>query len=144
MRVLRDEVEIDAAPAAVWEVLADFAAYPEWNPFVVSVEGRPVKGERLRVRIAPPGGRAMTFTPTVLDAEPGRRLRWLGRLLLPGLFDGEHDFTIEPLGEGRSRVVQQETFRGPLVPVFGKGFDRTLAGFRAMHAALRQRVETRS
>ena len=45
----------------------------------------------------PPGGRGATLRPTVLEADPGRQLRWLGQLLLPGLFDGDHSFTIEPL-----------------------------------------------
>ncbi len=31
-----------------------------------------------------------TFRPTVLVAEPNRELRWLGRLFMPGPFDGEH------------------------------------------------------
>ena len=45
----------------------------------------------------------MTFKPRVLNAEPERELRWLGHLLVPGLFDGEHSFTIEPLQENRVR-----------------------------------------
>lgn len=32
-------VEIDATPAQVWEVLTDTAAYPEWNPFLISSTG---------------------------------------------------------------------------------------------------------
>jgi hypothetical protein len=47
-----------------------------------------------------PGRRPTTFRPRVLEAEPARRLRWLGHLLVPGLFDGEHRFTIEPAGPG--------------------------------------------
>ena len=42
----------------------------------------------------PPGGRGATLRPTVLEADPGRQLRWLGQLLLPGLFDGDHSFTV--------------------------------------------------
>ena len=37
----------------------------------------------------------MTFKPTVLAVHPERELRWLGRFILPGLFDGEHSFRIE-------------------------------------------------
>jgi len=39
-------------------------------------------------RLAAPGARGMTFRPIVLEADPGRRLRWRGHLLLAGLFDG--------------------------------------------------------
>jgi uncharacterized protein YndB with AHSA1/START domain len=53
---LRREIEIDARPEEVWHVLMDFRSYPEWNPFIVSIEGEARPGARLKVRIAPPTG----------------------------------------------------------------------------------------
>jgi hypothetical protein len=139
---LRTEIEIDATPERVWQVLADFGAYPDWNPFITSASGTARVGERLTNRLQPPGGRAMTFRPRVLEADPGRRLRWLGHLLVPGIFDGEHSFTIQPLGEGRVRFIQQEQFRGILVPLMARSLDRhTLAGFRQLNQALKRRAE---
>jgi hypothetical protein len=105
MKELRTEIAIAAAPERVWEVLTDFDSYPSWNPFIRSVTGRPAAGTQLEVRIEPPGGRSMTFRPTVLAAEPPRELSWLGRVLLPGVLDGEHSFHIEPSGDGGSRFV---------------------------------------
>ena len=142
-RQLRDEIEIQASPERVWEVLTDFDAYQEWNPFMVEAEGRAVVGQRLRLRMRPPGRRRpTTFRPRVLEAEPGRRLRWLGRLLLPGLFDGEHRFAIEPAGPGRARLVQEETFGGLLAPLLLRFLaEPTLAGFRQMDQALEARAE---
>ena len=118
MKELHSEIEIDASAERVWRLLTDFASYPEWNPFIRSISGQPTPGERLEVRIEPPGGRGMTFRPTVLTAEDNRELRWLGHLLVPGLFDGEHSLTIQPLGENRARFVQREAFKGLLVPLF--------------------------
>jgi hypothetical protein len=135
------EIEIAATPAEVWAVLADVDAYPEWNPFVVRLAGEVREGARLEARIAPPGGRAMTFTPTVVAAEPERELRWLGRLLVRGLFDGEHSFRIEPLADGGSRFVQSERFSGVLVRPLRRVLERTEAGFAQMNAALKRRVE---
>jgi hypothetical protein len=142
MRRLHAEIEIAATPERVWEVLADFDAYPEWNPFIRRISGAPRQGEKLEVRIEPPGGRGMTFKPTVLEATPDRELRWLGRLLLPGVFDGEHTLRIEPPDEGaRSRFIQSEEFRGVLVPLFGGTLGKTEEGFRQMNAALKERAE---
>ena len=85
----------------------------------------------------------MTFKPKVLKAEPNRELRWLGHLLVPGLFDGEHSFTIEPLEENRIRFVQREAFKGLLVPLFARSLDNnTRRGFEEMNHALKERAET--
>lgn len=98
-------------------------------------------GERLIVRLQPPGGRGMTFKPEVLEATPPRVLRWLGQLGMKGIFDGEHAFEIEPLDAGRSRFIHSETFRGILIPVFGGMLSKTAEGFREMNEALKRRAE---
>ena len=142
MKTLHTQIDIDASAERVWDTLTNIAEYPTWNPFIPHLAGTLAPGERLEVRIEPPGGAAMTFRPTVLAVEPGRELRWLGRLLTPGLFDGEHQFEVHALGPGRVRFVQQERFTGVLVPLFARSLDdRTVRGFNAMNAALKARVE---
>jgi hypothetical protein len=143
MKELHTEIEIDAPAERVWRLLTDFASYPRWNPFIRTISGRPIPGERLEVRLEPPGGRGMTFKPEVLEAEPERTLRWLGHLMVPGLFDGEHSFTIEPLAEDRVRFVQREAFKGLLVPLFTRGLEaNTRRGFEQMNGALKERAES--
>jgi hypothetical protein len=141
MKQIARSVSISASADRVWEILVDFARYPEWNPFVTSVEGEPAPGKRLRVRLRPPGGMGMTFKPRVLVASSGCELRWIGRLLVPGLFDGEHSFTIERVGARSCRMVQAEKFTGLLVSLFGRGFDATAVGFEQMNQALKARAE---
>lgn len=141
MRVLERQIDIDAAADAVWQVLMDFPAYGTWNPFISSIAGSPDVGSRLTVRIAPPGGRAMTLRPVVQSCEPGRRFGWLGRLGVRGIFDGAHELVIEPTSDGRCRFVQRETFRGLLVPFVGGVLARTADGFDAMNRALQRRAE---
>jgi hypothetical protein len=143
-RRIETAIEIEAPPASVWAVLTDFEAYPEWNPFIRRARGAFAKGARLEVLIEPPGGRAMTFRPRLLVVEPERELRWIGRLVMPGLFDGEHLFRIEPLEEARVRFRHEETFGGVLVPLFWKNLEpRTRRGFEAMNRALKERAEAR-
>jgi hypothetical protein len=144
VRDLRREIEINAPPERVWAVVTDFAAYPEWNPFIRRIGGELSEGERLEVRIEPPGARATTFKPTVRAVETNRELRWLGRVLLPGIFDGEHSLRIEPLDGGRSRFVQSERFSGLLVGLVKGTLEKTEAGFEQMNAALKARVEQAS
>src|ERR687897_2709530 len=142
MKELHTEIEINASPERVWDTLADFAAYPRWNPFIRHISGKLEVGERLKVRLEPPGGRGITLRPTVLSAEPNRQLRWLGHLLVPGLFDGEHTLATEPLEENRVRFVQREAFKGLLVPLLARSLDNnTRRGFEEMNRALKERAE---
>lgn len=139
---LHTHIDIQATPERVWQVLTDFDAYPQWNPFMTEATGIASQGERLTIRLQPNGGRAVTFRPTVREVVPGRRLSWLGHLLVPGIFDGEHGFTLEPLPDGGVRLTQQEDFRGVLVPLLARSLDRrTLPAFERMNRALKHRAE---
>jgi hypothetical protein len=137
------EVEIRASPDQVWRVLTDLPAHAEWNPFIRAISGPLQVGARLSVTVRPPGGNGMTFRPTVRVVSPGRELRWLGRLLVPGVFDGEHYFRLEPAGAAGTRVVHGERFSGWLVFLLRSSLDSgTRAGFEAMNQALKARVES--
>ena len=72
---LNAEIEVEASPDRVWEVLTDFAAYQQWNPFIVQATGQARPGGRLELRMRPSGGRTTTIRPEVLEADPGRKLR---------------------------------------------------------------------
>ncbi len=143
MKQITREIEINASSERVWQVLTDFAALPDWNPFIRSIEGHLSAGERLNVYIKASKGMGMTFKPTVLKAEQNRELSWIGRLLVPGLMDGEHSFIIEELGSNRVRFIQSESFTGVLVPLMAAMgvFKNAHLGFGEMNQALKQRAE---
>jgi hypothetical protein len=132
--------EIDAPPARVWDVLVDLPAYGAWNPFIVEAGGTVAVGERLSLRMALPGRSPMTISPRLLVVEPGSELRWKGRLILPGLFDGEHWFVLTPLAGGRTRLEHSERFTGLLLPLAkGMIYEDTVQAFHALNAALAKR-----
>ena len=140
-RHIDTEILIQASPQRVWQVLTDFSAHAEWNPFIVSLQGRAEWGQRLLVKIRTGEGKQHVFKPVVLQATPPTRLRWLGRFGMPGLFDGEHDFELEAQG-GATLLHQRESFQGYLVPLLWKSVEpATRAGFEAMNRALKARAE---
>ena len=138
---IETRIEINAPPARVWAVLTDFAAMPDWNPFIRSISGELSPGGRLSVHVVPPGKSGMWFKPTVITLEPERELRWLGHLVVPGLFDGEHYFLLHRLDGPRTRLIHGEKFTGLLVGPFRATLAATQAGFEAMNAALKARAE---
>jgi hypothetical protein len=142
MKEIHTEIEIQAPADRIWRVLTDFAAYPEWNPFVRRVVGEIKVGSRLHVFAQPSGGKGMWFRPKVLVVDPCRELRWLGHLWVPGLFHGEHTFVIESRGEGCARFIQREQFEGLLLPLLSKMLEvDTRRGFEEMNQALKARYE---
>jgi hypothetical protein len=140
-RRIETGIEINAPPSRVWTLLTDFARMPAWNPFIKSISGSLMQGARLSVHIVPPGKSGMRFKPIVLSVRPERELRWLGRLLFAGIFDGEHYFMLEPIGESRTNLTQGEKFSGLLVGLLSGTLSATEAGFKAMNTALKQQAE---
>lgn len=143
MTELHTSIDIAAPAARVWKILTGFSAYQDWNPFMRNALCKELKvGEIIEVAMLPPGGEGWTFHPVLISVHPDRELKWRGRFILPGLFDGEHCFTIEPLDEHHVRFAQSEKFRGLLVPFFGGLLERTRGGFEEMNRALKLRAES--
>lgn len=135
---IHTHIHIHTPPDKVWEILTDFSSYPDWNPFITSLEGEPVAGTRLKANIS-----GMKFKPTVLSSIPHKEFVWLGNFLFPGVFDGKHIFTIKERKDGTTDFYQSESFKGILVPLFkGKMEKNTRKGFNAMNEKLKQRAES--
>jgi hypothetical protein len=138
VKTMSDSIDIEASPQAVWVVLTDLAAYPEWNPLFVEASGEIAVGQQVTLRSAQPGGRNMNVKVTVLAAETGAELRWTAGL--KGIIGGEHTFRLTPRGNG-TRLNQSETFGGLLVPFSGKVLRRVEESFRELNTAIKQRAE---
>jgi len=133
---IRTEILINATPEQVWQVLTDFPAHPQWDPFFANIEGKVAPGESLNVRFR----QGMTMRPRVTEARRGEVFEWLGKLLFGGLFDGRHRFELQREG-AQTRLVHSESFYGVLVPLLKKLLRDTRGGFIAFNEAIKQRVE---
>ena len=102
-KAINTTLDIDATPVEIWDVLIDFPAHEKWNPFFARIVGEATVGTTIKITARKDaGGDGMSFSPTVLEADPGRMLRWKGKFLVNGLFDGEHSFELTDLGDGRA------------------------------------------
>lgn len=134
---IKTATTISSTPSRVWKILTDFEKYPDWNPFITSLEGNPSVGNTIRIRA---GG--MDFKPEVLVYEVNQELRWVGKLLFKGLFDGEHSFHITDNGDGTVTFQQNERFTGALVALFkGKLGTDTKSDFEQMNLRLKELAE---
>ena len=141
MREIRTKIDIKASPDQVWNVLMDFDAYPEWNPFVVSINGSGIEGERLAAELQLEGKKPMKISPTVQENDAPNRFSWLGSMGSTSLFAGHHQFELEATDEGTT-FHHYEEFSGALAPMVLKMIQKsTTLGFEKMNRALRVRVE---
>jgi hypothetical protein len=141
---IRTEIGIDAPPARVWEVLADFPDYPDWNPFILEVQGEVRQDSMIKYRFEFPRGIRIWAAANILRFEPDKELRWAAHFLTPGTFNGEHYFLIEPVSAASVVFHHGEIFSGvtlsvirPLLSIYGMPI------YQRLNRALKQRVESR-
>ncbi|MBO3698649.1 SRPBCC domain-containing protein [Roseivirga sp. E12] len=142
MKKIETEITIEADRELVWSTLMNFKAYPDWNPFIKSIRGEAQKGAELEVTIGMKKGKQMDFRPEVLKAENQTEFRWIGKLFIKGLFDGEHYFILEEQANGGTLFKHGENFSGFMVgPLLGMIKEDIQNGFNAMNEALKRQCE---
>lgn len=141
-QTIKTDIVINAPTEQVWNILMEHESYPSWNPFIKQISGTTQPGEYLSVEIQAGANKPMQFKPIVITNSQGEEFRWRGKLLVRGIFDGEHYFIVEPVGSDQSRFIQGENFTGILSGLMFKMIgEDTLAGFQAMNMALKNQAE---
>ena len=142
MKEIRTEITIQADSQKVWDFFNHFENFPEWNPFIHSILGKVSIGNIIEIKLTPPDAQAMVFKPKVLNIVPKREIRWKGRLMIPGLFDGEHIFEFIGHPGHATTFIQREIFTGILVPFLKRMLDdNTKRGFELMNQKLKEKCE---
>ena len=136
--VAEGQIQVDATPDVVFEVLSDLLGWPSWNSDVrsISVSG-PVQPEtRFRWKA---GGATMSSTLEVVD--PSSEIGWTGKAM--GI-NAVHVFQLEGRNGG-TLVKSQESFRG-LIPSVLKSYSRKVLqrGIDGILSALKVEAERRA
>jgi hypothetical protein len=98
-------------------------------------------GGKLTASLTPAGRKTTSFKPTVQVFDEGTELTWLGRVLVPGIFDGRHTLRVEARAGG-STFHHREQFTGIISGLLMRFIgEPTEAGFHAMNRALKERAE---
>jgi uncharacterized protein YndB with AHSA1/START domain len=143
-------VTIEAPPEVVWGVMLDLDRYPDWNPFVVQVDGpagRPAAvGDELVLHVRWASGRGVTTHERITRLEPpgagGRatlEYDFGGPLATLGLVRGRRLQEIDEGPAGSTRYRTAERLHGLLAVAAPIG--RVQDGFERHAAALKARAE---
>lgn len=108
------DLEIDATPEEVWDVVSDPRNLPKWDRHILTVAGVPEdglkEGTRYTTELKMLGVRG-TIEAEVLEIEPPRR----SRIRLRGILDATVKTAISPLSGGRRALLEHDVeyhFRG--------------------------------
>ena len=144
---INTDIIIAAPPSAVRKIFLDFAAYPEWNPFITSV--------KVSDPAAPPGTPFQIVAwgwyvdkSTIVENDSGT-FSWVGIIGGKWLFRGQHYFKFESFGDEleengetkKCKFLQSEDMTGALSfvsPLYGWVMKM---GFKNMNKALKARAE---
>lgn len=138
---IEHRIGVQAPARVIWDVIADLAAWAEWNPLYPRAAGDIRIGSTLSLTLAVPGQKPQEIAPVVLEWVPGEQLHW--RLsLMGGLIKTTRFIEIETLAEESCIVSNGELFAGLVGPQAAKRLGRSIyRGFREMDEALKARAE---
>jgi hypothetical protein len=142
--MIHTEIDIEAKPDAVWNVLVDLSSYPQWNPMVREASGEVQTGKRLHLRYQPQGQKSRRFKPLLLAVLPGRELRWQGQPGIRYVFESEHIYLLKETINGGTHLDHDMVFWGLLIPPVKSLIDKSVRGpFNDLNKALKVRAEGR-
>lgn len=138
-----EERKILASAGAVYDALADFANYPQWNPWITRIVGQPVAGGEL-CATARTGDSYRTVQHRMLCAVRPHDFAWCDIGWFTVFARGERVRHIQDLGDGHCHYRCELRVSGPLVALvdwlYGKGMRD---GMVAEADALKQYCEQR-
>jgi hypothetical protein len=136
-------IGVQAPVQVVWEVLADVAAWPEWNPLYPKASGVLRIGEKLSLTRKLDKGGPEEIQATVLDWTPDELIH-AKRAVLGGLGTAVCYWEIDKLDEAACIFSHGELYLGMFGQWQGKRMRGTLRrGYAAMCDALKERAEAR-
>jgi len=130
---------IVASPDVVWGLLTDAAAFPDWNPAVLGIEGSIADGERIKLTSIVNPDRE--FKLSVSDVHPPRSMVWSDGMPL-GLFKGARTFSLTPQDDGTTEFFMEEVYTGLMAPMITKSIPDMTDSFEQFADGLKAAAES--
>jgi hypothetical protein len=132
---------IEAPAFVVWQVLTDFPKYPEWNPFILKINGELKVNSKLAMEMKFANEKIVHGEFLVMGAEVEREISWGGKNG-GNLFVMEHRLAIQPLARNRVTFLHTGRFGGDIVLLVARNLHLLLEKqFENMNVALKARAE---
>lgn len=137
------EIEIDATPEQVWNVLTDWDNLKEWSSTFVGISvSKPVKGESFISYFKNPiTGKSIELEHVCTDYEEGKKFGWSGDMI--GKVTDHHIYSVEPTQSGTTIFKQEDGLHGSHSKFFNLlAKHKMTALYKKFNKELKMRVES--
>jgi hypothetical protein len=143
---IRDNIEINASTDKVWKTIIDFENYKNWNSQLMYIGGKAEPNGKLHLKLAVSGSDPYEFKPNISYWQERKTFAWIAKTGLPRIFDGEHFFELNDLGNGRTLLTNREEYRGVLSQLFRQlpMMKTAPEGFKKMNLELKHYIESQN
>lgn len=137
----QQNIKINASDEAVYNILINFTAYEQWNPFVASIDKDAQVGDLVKVK-AQLGRFSMPVYHRILAMQKNEVLHWEDSGWFTQLAYGQRIRTIKKIDEHSISLSNKLTVSGPLAWLVHLFSAKTLRnGMQAENQALKNRAE---
>jgi len=133
---------INAPLQVVWEILADFERYPEWNPLTIHVQTSRIVGTPVILDVKMGASFRQVQKEKLVAYDPPYKLAW-GEYLPRFILSATRWQELDALDAKHASYYTQETFSGPFEWLAMRLY-RTMVeqGLTEMSLALKRRAES--
>jgi len=111
---------VNSKKQPLWHTIQNFKSYPQWNPMIVSMKGKPEAGEKLRMNAKGIFGFPLFINATFLKKSNDDFIQWGGGI--KGILYGVHTFELHDTTDNETTELHHyEEFTG-ILTLFMKGF----------------------
>ena len=141
---IKHEIEINATTEKVWSVIVDFDNYKNWNTQLTYLGGEVKPNGKLHLKLAAEGSAPYEFKPDISYWEDRKRFAWIAKTGMKRVFDGEHFFELQDLGNGKTLLINREEYRGILSLLFEQlpMMKNAPRGFEKMNLEFKSYIES--
>jgi len=142
MKEINTEITINAPKKIIWNILTDFPAYSEWNPFLIKVIGEASPNGNVFF-IAKSEGAIVPILANIMEYEFEKKFSWGGPPLtwFKSIFGAEHFFIIEEISPTQCRFKNNERMEGVVADAMWALIEKSERAYHEMNKALKKRAE---
>ncbi|MBK6607404.1 MAG: SRPBCC domain-containing protein [Leptospiraceae bacterium] len=142
MNEINTEITINAPKKIIWDILTDFSAYSQWNPFLINVIGSATPGGNVFF-VAKSEGAIVPVFANIIEYEFEKKFSWGGPPFtwFKSIFGAEHFFIIEEISPAQCRFRNNERMEGVVADAAWTLIERSVPAYHTMNQALKKRAE---